>query len=87
MLYKVIKYHSNNKGENVVTYGEFGTTFYILVKGSVAVRIPALMEKEYTFKQLLEAIVENKDWLILNEKTQVTLYLQHVYIVHIWCDP
>ena len=75
MLYKYITYEYHKKGSYVITYADFGTTFYILVKGSVAVRIPILTTKEFSLREMLEFFVENKEWLIKNER------MQHLFVI------
>lgn len=70
MLYKVIAYEFHPKGENVIKYGDFGTTFYILVNGAVGVRIPSLVEKTFTFYEMVGFLLDNKSWIIKNDKYQ-----------------
>jgi len=83
MLYKVIGYEYHKKNNYVITFGEFGDKFYILVKGSVAVRIPILMTKEFTLRELLEFLVKNQEWLIKNEKIQFLLNIIQDFIPEI----
>lgn len=83
MLIKVVKHEHHPKDHNVITYGEFGTEFYILMKGSVAVRIPLLMKNDFTFRELLQYLVEHKDWLIKNEKYQQVLSIVQDFIPEI----
>ena len=41
----------NNK--NIIEFGEHGTTFYIILKGKVGVRVPVYIEpQEYTLREL-----------------------------------
>ena len=75
MIYKVMKYEFQENNTNVITYGETGDKFYILLKGSVAVRIPSIVENSFNLKELLNFILTNKEWIIQNEK------LQHAYEV------
>jgi len=40
-VYKCIKlYESTKKGEVIFRYGEIGDTFYVVLKGSVGVKVP-----------------------------------------------
>lgn len=75
MLYKVMSYEYKEKDTAVIEYGEFGDTFYILFKGSVSARIPSLLEKVFTFKELLAYVIENKRWIINNDKLQHMFYV------------
>jgi CRP-like cAMP-binding protein len=67
----------------VVTYGEFGTTFYILIKGRVSIRIPSIVEKELSFRETLSFLIENKDWTIQNEKLQFLFNIVQDFIPEI----
>lgn len=49
-------------------YGDKGTKFYIILRGSVSVRIPSLVNKHFSFKSLLQFIVEHEQWIIENDK-------------------
>lgn len=75
MLYKVINYELHPKDHYVVKFGDFGTKFYILIKGSVGVRIPSLVEKSFTLRELLQYLVENREWIIINDRLQQLLII------------
>ena len=68
-----MKYEYAEKDSAVIEFGEIGDKFYILFKGSASARIPSLLEKVFTFKELLSFVIDNKKWIIKNEK------LQHMY--------
>lgn len=70
---RVIEQEQIPKGQNVVTFGEYGTKFYIILQGSVAVRVPMLIKREFTLRGLLEFFVEHQEWLIKDEKYQHVL--------------
>ena len=75
MLYKVMNYDFREKDSTVIEFGEFGDTFFILFKGSASARIPSLLEKIFTFKELLAFVIENKRWIIKNDKLQHMFYV------------
>ncbi|CAI2364839.1 unnamed protein product [Moneuplotes crassus] len=83
MLLKVIKEEQFEKDQSVITFGEFGSKFYIILQGSVAVRIPLLMKKEYSFKEMLEYFVEHQNWLIKDDKYQLLLAIIQDFIPEI----
>ncbi|CAI2370124.1 unnamed protein product [Moneuplotes crassus] len=68
LLYKAMKYQTVGKNKFVIKYGEVGTKFYIILRGSVSVRIPSKITMELSFRGLLEMLVENEAWIVDNEK-------------------
>ena len=83
MLYKVIDYEFHPENSNIITYGDYGSTFYILVKGKVTIRIPSTVERQMTFKEILYFLIEEKKWLILNDKLQELLSIVQEFIPEI----
>ena len=75
MIYKVIGYEYADENTKIIKYGEIGDKFYVLLQGSASVRIPSIVEKNFTLQELLCFLLENKDWLVHNDK------LQNVYEV------
>lgn len=53
------------------------------MKGSVAIRIPIHITKEFTLREMLEYFVENQKWLIKNEKIQFLLNIIQDFIPEI----
>ena len=67
MIYKAMKILNLPKDHNVIEYGEYGMTFYIILKGKVSVKIPTKFTKEFTFRELWEFICDDSN-LILKDK-------------------
>jgi len=66
--------------KSVVEFGEFGTTFYIILSGQVKIKIPILCKpRRFTFKELCEYILVNR-FLIINDDF-FTSMLEEVYQV------
>ncbi|CAI2372049.1 unnamed protein product [Moneuplotes crassus] len=70
MLCEVLHYQKNNINERVINFGEIGSKFYINLKGEVAVRVPALIQKAGTLMQIIEFIVTEYEWITDNEMFQ-----------------
>ncbi|CAI2367867.1 unnamed protein product [Moneuplotes crassus] len=68
LLFRAMKFQTVDKDKFVIKYGEIGTKFYIILRGSVSVRIPSRLTMDFSFRSLLEMIVENKEWIIDNER-------------------
>ena len=64
--YNELKYEFFPKGSTVFNFGEFGTKFYIVVKGKVSWKIPFLKEittKDKNFKNWRDFLCEDdKRW-------------------------
>ena len=73
MMYKAIDYEFIPKDEIVIKFGAFGTPFYILLRGTVSVRIPSVVNKDFTLRKLIQFLIANKRWMIMNMKYQVLL--------------
>ena len=56
-------------------YDEKGSKFYIILRGSVSVRIPSLVSKRFSFRGLLKMLVDNEEWIIENNKFEIVLKL------------
>lgn len=79
MIYKSMEFEEIKKNEIVMKYGELGTKFFIILWGKVSVRIPSIVEKDFTFRELLETLNENKEWIIENDKyLDVLILIQQV---------
>jgi signal-transduction protein with cAMP-binding, CBS, and nucleotidyltransferase domain len=72
-MYKAMKYEFYKQDSNVINYGEYGSTFYILLKGSVSVRVPVPLEKEFQFRELIDYLIENK------YKRGRNIFLKHTF--------
>ncbi|CAI2383669.1 unnamed protein product [Moneuplotes crassus] len=79
MILKAIKYQKINKGKYVMRFGDFGTTYYIIVKGKVEIRVPNVVNMEFTFKELMIYIHKNHEFIIKNEKSNKLLEIIYVY--------
>ena len=79
LIYKAMNYEFKNKDEIVIQFGDFGTTFYILLRGTVSVRIPAMVSKEFDLRNLLKYTVENDRWIIRNFKYDEMLNIIHEF--------
>ncbi|CAI2360861.1 unnamed protein product [Moneuplotes crassus] len=75
MIYKSMLFEGLKKNDFVMKFGELGTKFYIVLKGKVSVRVPSIIEKDFTFKELLTLLDKNYEWVIENEKYQEVLEL------------
>lgn len=65
----------------MIEYGEYGTTFYIILEGEVTVRVPVNIEtRDYTFKELWEYLHDKKRWLIHNDKYDKALQAVNAYL-------
>ena len=62
------------KGEPIINYGELGTKFYIIVKGSVSVYIKVSKTFSFSFSEYLTFIRDNHN-LILRIGGQKTYYV------------
>ena len=79
LIYNAMKYESVKNNNYVIRYGEFGTTFYIILKGKVEVRIPVPMSEEFTFRELLAYIFKNYEFIIKNENSSKMLEIVKFY--------
>lgn len=79
LIYNAMKYESIKQNNYVIRYGEFGTTFYIILKGKVEVRIPVEMKEEFTFRELLVYIFKNYEFIIKNEKSSKMIEIVKFY--------
>ena len=79
LIYNAMKYESIKQNNYVIRYGEFGTTFYIILKGKVEVRIPVTMNEEFTFRELLAYIFKNYEFIIKNENSSKMLEIIKFY--------
>ncbi|CAI2373140.1 unnamed protein product [Moneuplotes crassus] len=70
MLCKVLHYQKNPAGDKVINYGEIGSKFYIILKGEVAVRVPAQIQRAGTLRQILEFLMTDYEWITDNELLQ-----------------
>ena len=68
MIYQVMKFQTLEPNKYVIKYGEQGSKFYIILRGKASVRIPSLIEKYYSFRQIFTLIAENEEWIIQNDK-------------------
>ncbi|CAI2366624.1 unnamed protein product [Moneuplotes crassus] len=64
----------------IVEYGEYGDTFYIILKGRVSVRVPSVVEsKMYTLTQLIRYLYQNFKYLIKDEEYEAALAMLKTY--------
>lgn len=75
MIYKAMNFTSLNAGDYVMKFGEKGSTFYIILRGKVAVRVQCNVERNFEFRELLELLHSNQEWTIQNEHYEETLKL------------
>ena len=69
----------NNK--NIIEYGEHGTTFYIILKGKVGVRVPVYIEpQEYTLRELWEFLFSKHPWIVNDDNYENALSALNAYI-------
>ena len=60
----MLNFESKNKNEYVLRSGEYGTKFYIILRGKVSVRVQTKLDKQFTFRHLLEYLQNEKEWII-----------------------
>lgn len=77
MIYKMMEYVEKENKQFVMKFGELGTKFYIILRGKVSVRVPSIIEKDFTFRELLELLNTDHEWAINNDKFQEVLDLVH----------
>ena len=70
-----MEFEEMNKNNTVIKFGDNGTKFYIILRGSVSVRAPSIVEKDFTFIELLEFLFQNKEWIMDNDKYHEVLGL------------
>jgi len=75
MIYKSMNFEEISKNNYVMKFGELGTKFYIVLRGKTSVRVPSIVEKNFTFRELLELLHENKEWIVENNNYQAVLKL------------
>ena len=73
MVYKAMKIANFPQGSNVIEYGEFGMTFYIILKGKVSVKIPIKMQKDFTLKELWAYLWENYNSILKDQRYEKVL--------------
>ena len=59
-----MKLKSFRRSDYVFKYLDHGNTFFIILKGSVDVRVPTTNTYNFTKKELYHWIKENKDYLV-----------------------
>ena len=63
-----------SKGDNVITYGEVGDLFYVLIKGSVSVNIPNPMIRHWKDKlQYKEDLIQWKQKFDVMIKAKINM--------------
>ncbi|CAI2385589.1 unnamed protein product [Moneuplotes crassus] len=75
MIYNTMEFEDMEKGDSVMKFGEHGTKFYIVLRGNVAVRVPSIVERDFTFQELLVLLVNDHEWIIQNDKYQEVMVL------------
>lgn len=68
MIYRAMKILNMHANHNVIEYGEYGMTFYIILKGKVSVKIPVKYNREFTFKELWSFIIQNDKLIVKDNK-------------------
>jgi CRP-like cAMP-binding protein len=66
-----------NKGKRIINYGEYGTKFYIIVKGSVSVHIKVTKQFDMTFAQYL-TFIRDYEGLIMKIGGQRAYYIPEI---------
>ena len=67
MIYKYLKYLSLPQNEEVVKYGENGDLFYIILKGTVGVKVPITSPLFMTQRQFVDFYIANHHEVILSK--------------------
>ena len=80
MIYKAMKILSVSNNRHVIEYGEFGDTFYIILKGKVSVKIPIKISKDFTFKELCSFVCENYHSILKDQKYENALEVIQSFI-------
>ncbi|CAI2371593.1 unnamed protein product [Moneuplotes crassus] len=67
--------------KNIIEYGEHGITFYMILKGKVAVRVPLLLEKKiYNFQELCNTLFKYHPWFVKDDNYKHALSdIDHFY--------
>ncbi len=54
---KRMRYEKAEKGDTVMTYGEYGDKFYIILKGRLSIIVPLSFTKELTLYELFSLVI------------------------------
>ena len=76
--------HIIPKGQNIINFGELGTTFYIILKGKVAVRVPYFIDTQlYTLSELCLFLFEKHPWIVEDENYENVIAALHNFLPEI----
>lgn len=84
LIYSAMKYEYITEDKYVMRIGEFGTTYYIILKGEVEIRIPTPMKLKFLFKDLMKYVLKNFEWIIKNEASDKLM--EHIYVYFPECQ-
>ncbi|CAI2382428.1 unnamed protein product [Moneuplotes crassus] len=65
--FRYLKAFNLSQDQKVFDYGDKGDCFYIVIKGSVGIKVPTTCNKEFTQKQFVAFLEKNKDDLIFDK--------------------
>jgi CRP-like cAMP-binding protein len=72
-----MEFQEMNENDYVMKIGDFGEKFFIILKGKVSVRVHSNIERNFKFRELLELLLDNQEWIIENQKYQNVLNIVH----------
>lgn len=68
------------EGRNIIQFGEYGDSFYVILSGRVSVQVPTDVEEQlYTLQQLTEFLFENHNILVKDEEYDIALTALRTY--------
>mmetsp|Transcript_30602 Transcript_30602/g.30091 ORF Transcript_30602/g.30091 Transcript_30602/m.30091 type:complete len:83 (+) Transcript_30602:128-376(+) len=79
MILRSITYQKITEGEHVMRFGDFGTTYYIIIKGKVEIRIPNPVTMKFQLRDLMIYISKNYEFIINNEESEVMFETVNMY--------
>ncbi|CAI2382723.1 unnamed protein product [Moneuplotes crassus] len=65
--YRYLQAFNMSQGQKVFNYGDEGTWFYIIIKGSVGIKVPSIVTKKMTQKDLATFMDKNKEDILFKQ--------------------